>query len=380
MIPIYKPYHTVMSRKFAMDAVRSGWWSSRGIYIELVEKKLRELFGYNHIVLTCNGTAAVHLIALALKAKYPDVVGLFVPNNVYAAAWNPFLYPRQPYIFLPIDASLDTWNMDTSELETALTTFKWFTEKYALLVVHNISGIVNIPELKRKYPQTIIVEDNCEGFTGKHEGLYTGTQSFCSAVSFFGNKSLTAGEGGAFFTDDEEIYRYVACLHDQGYSSKRYIHNHLGYNYRMTNIQAAILFGQLMCIKDIQKKKKELFDYYRGELKDEVERGDLAFQKVEECCESSNWMFGVRVRKSNDYGIADRFFADKGIEVRPMFYPITEHPYITYIQSSVGVCRTENAKTLNKQCVLLPSYPEISERDREKVVKAVKEYAGGKHG
>jgi len=365
MVPVYKPYLPVLVKNYARDAINSGWISSKGIYVQLAEKKLRELFGYKYVILTSNGTTAMHLVAKALKYKHPNINSLYVPNNVYVAAWNAFLYDKDHYTLIPFDANLDTWCFDINSYKEYIENFGLQSKTHAMLVVHNISGIVNIPKLKRDYPELIIAEDNCEGFLGKHEGKYTGTESLCSAISFFGNKSVTAGEGGAFITNDEDIYLYIDRLHNQGLSQKRFIHNVLGYNYRMTNLQAAILFGQLMCIKDIVKKKKSLFDYYRSELKSE----DIEFQIPEEGCDLSNWMFGFRIHKQISYDKAELFFNDRGIEIRPMFYPINKHEYLKNITGIMDI-----ATRLNKECILLPSYPDISEKDREKVVSVTKKY------
>ena len=116
------------------------------------------------------------------------------------------------------------------------------------MIVHNIGNVIDVPMLKNRFPNTIFIEDNCEGFLGKYGDKYTGTDSFASSISFFGNKTLTSGEGGAFITNDCDVFEYINKIKSQGQSNEKFIHDVLGYNYRMTNVQAAILLGQLECI------------------------------------------------------------------------------------------------------------------------------------
>ena len=245
MIPIYKPYFTEQNLKHAYNAISSGWVSSQGEYLDLAKNKLKEILGCKYLILTNNGTTATHLLAIALKFKYPHITKIIVPNNVYVAAWNSFLYDKN-YELIPIDANLDTWNFDLSKIEEKLD------KNTAILIVHNVGNVVNVPQLKKQFPNTIVLEDNCEGFLGKYEDKYTGTESFASSISFFGNKTLTSGEGGAFITNDDEVFEFINTAKNQGQSEVKFIHNQLGYNYRMTNVQAAILYGQILDLNYIK--------------------------------------------------------------------------------------------------------------------------------
>ena len=256
MIPIYKPFFTEDNLKYAHKAIRSGWVSSHGEYLDLTKEKLKEITNYKKIILTNNGTSSTHLLALALKYKHPKIKKIIVPNNVYVAAWNSFLFDKN-YELIPIDCDLDTWNFDLSSIEKNLD------ENTAILVVHNIGNVINVPKLKLEFPNTVILEDNCEGFLGKYEGKFTGSDSLCSSISFFGNKTITSGEGGAFITSDDDVFEFINTTKNQGQSDIKFIHNILGYNYRMTNVQAAILYGQLCDLKEIQERKEFIFDEYK---------------------------------------------------------------------------------------------------------------------
>ena len=365
MIPIYKPYLPPNSLKYAHNALDSSWISSRGPYIQIVQEKLQELLKVKHALPLNNGTSACHLVAKALSKKLgPGVKNLLVPDNVYVAAWNAFLFD-QSYDLITVKTDVKTWNIDLNDLDKKILQHP----DAAVLIVHNIGNIINVPELQWKYPNTIFVEDNCEGLFGKYNGKNTGTECLASAISFFGNKNITTGEGGCFLTNDTELYEYVNCIQTQGQSKKRFIHDELGYNYRITNIQSALLVGQLEILPQILEMKEKVFSNYREAFKD---RKDLFMQKREFATEHANWMFGVRVI-GNDYEKAEQFFNARNIEIRQMFFPITSHNYLKD-NSAVIVDNCENADILNKECIILPSYPELGNKEQNYIIKTFEEY------
>lgn len=347
MIPIYKPYLTNENLKYSHDAINSGWISSQGQYLDIVKDRLKKEFNFERVILTNNGTTATHLMAIAIKYKYPHINKIIVPNNVYVAAWNSFLFDKN-FKLIPIDSNLNTWNFEESKLDSLID------ETTAVLIVHNIGNIINVPKLKLKFPKTIFIEDNCEGFTGKYDGLYTGTQSFASSISFFGNKTITSGEGGAFITNDEDVFEYINKVKSQGQSQEKFIHDVLGYNYRMTNVQAAILYGQLLDLEKIKKMKNYIFDEYFNNLKN---LDGVSFQFAEKNTVHSEWMFGIRLHNlsmSEKKQLELDLFKSQ-IETRPMFYTIKKHKHLTDL-----ICDTENSEILESQCLILPSFPELT--------------------
>jgi len=367
-IQIYKPYIPAVCSEYVVDAIKSGWISSSGKYVDLVQEVLCKKNKVKHVLLCNTGTAACHLMAKAVVNKFGGHFPgcLMVPNNVFVAAWNAWIYDLKPN-FIPMDADIDTWNIN---LKNKLSN-DWHDE-VVLLCVHNVGNIINIPKIKREYPKLHIIEDNCEGFLGKYEGEPTGSQSFASAISFFGNKTITCGEGGAFLTNDDEAYKHAKHLWGQGMTEKRYVHDELGYNYRLTNLQAAFLFGQLEFLPDIMDKKQKLFDYYRAELPSEF----VKTQKTEDGTQHSNWMMGVRVLGNSSYENVNSFMTDRGIEIRPMFYPMSTHKHLKkYSDTSKETVAT----LLSKECFMIPSHPEVTMEQREFVVKAVKEYSNKLH-
>lgn len=370
MIPVYKPYLPPTSLQYAHDALDSTWISSQGKYISALTERLQDIFHTKLIIPLNNGTSACHLVAKSLYRFAPpnshQKKKIIVPNNVYIAAWNAFLFDKD-YELIPVDANLETWNISMDGLDEAIKN----NPGADVLIVHNIGNVVNVPNLIQKYPGVNFVEDNCEGFLGEHSGIATGCASFASAASFFGNKNITSGEGGLFITTSESAYEYAKCVQGQGQSSTRFIHKELGYNYRMTNVQAAILYGQLECLQDILSLKREAFSKYRQAFKD---REEVRIQISEENTSSANWMFGIRVIGSS-YDAAQVYFASHGIEIRPMFYSIASHDHLRN-NSDVQSCSSTVADLLNKECFILPSYPGLTEEEQTYIINTVNNYIG----
>jgi len=365
MIPIYKPYLPSGSLKYAHEALDSTWLA-HGQYLQKTTEKLQDLLQVKYVLPVFNGTVATHLAAKILlrhekKSKFRKGY-LIVPNNVYVAAWNSFLFDNEFELY-PIDADINTWNFNLDKLDEAIKN----VINPSVLIVHNVGNIINVPELKRKYPHVVFVEDNCEGFLGKYESKYTGTESIASSISFFGNKNITCGEGGAVIVQNEDDYEYLKCIHGQGQSSVKFVHNHLGYNYRMTNIQAAILYGQLEILPEIVSKKQELFETYREYFDN---REEVKFQMIEDKTEHSNWMFGIRIIGS-EYKVAEQFFKDNGVEIRPMFYPMSVHKHLEWVAEDF---LEKNATMLNKECIILPSYPGLVTEEINHILNVTDKY------
>lgn len=374
MIPVYKPYLPPSSLKYAHEALDSTWISSQGKYLPMVTEKLKELTGSPYVLPLNNGTSACHLVAKSLSRicePSNSKKRIIVPNNVYAAAWNAFLFDQE-YELIPIDADLDTWNFDLVKLDTAIGKYP----EADVLIVHNVGNIINVPELQRKYPHVHFVEDNCEGFMGSYEDRPTGTACFASAASFFGNKNITSGEGGVFMTNFEDTYLHAKCIQGQGQSAKRFIHDKLGYNYRMTNVQAAILYGQLECLNEIWDLKRNIFENYRFAFKD---RQDIKIQTIPSNTTNANWMFGLRVPGQLCYEAAELYFKMHGIEIRPMFYSINEHAHLKNNPDIFQIDCT-NANLLNKECFILPSFPELTAKEQQYIIEQVNGYVRGVNG
>lgn len=384
-ICIYQPYLTPY-KKSALDAIESEWISNHGKYISLATNQLKETLQVNHVIpvgnnmnlhviLMANGTCATHCLFVALKYKYPHIQKIYVPNNCYVAVYNCVLmeYEKQNIEVLKINET--SWNMLEDE-EYLLS----LEPNSAIVIVHNLGGIVDVDRIKNIRPDLILVEDNCEGLFGKYNGKYTGTSPnvLCSSISFYGNKTITTGEGGAFITNDEEVYQYIKKVYSQGMSSVRYVHDTHAYNYRMTNIQSAFLYDQLNDLETILGMKRCVFEMYQNGLKGLIEEGKIRLQQVNENCERANWMFAIEfvnlelsIEECHQY-----FYEENGIEIRPFFYPIQSHHHL----SDIYVEENEKKKSekMNHSIVMFPSYPTLKRDDIEyilyKIGKFVQKY------
>lgn len=366
LIPIYEPNISKYSNS-AIDAIQSGWISNHGKYIKLTTDKMKEILGVKHIILMSNGTCATHCLFLSLKFKYPNITKIYVPNNCYVAAWNAVLmeYPKE--IIQVMNMDLDTWNIDTSE-----DYINSLDKDAAVLIVHNLGNIINVPRLKKLRPDLIFVEDNCEGLFGKYENIYSGTfeGTLCSSVSFYGNKIITTGEGGAFMTNDDDVYNYISKVYSQGLSTERYLHDTHAYNYRMTNIQAAFLYDQLNNIVNILKRKRDVFNNYGKLLEDLINEDKIKLFHKEQNTEPADWMFALRIvnnklPKKNIFEI----FKEYCIDTRPFFYPINCHNHLKDIKYNDDI-----PIILNKEVIMIPSYPDLTNEQQEHVVDGIKKF------
>lgn len=367
MINIYEPYLTKSSRKYLIDAYDSTWISSQGEYKNKSEELISKLLSVDKekLFLCSNGTSATHLCAIALRYKFPNIKRILVPNNVYVAAWNAFIM-NPVFELVPIKTDITTWNIDINDLRDKIK------KNDAVLIVHNAGNTINVPKLKRLYPKNIFIEDNCEGLFGKYENKLTGTSSFCSSFSFFGNKSVTSGEGGLFFCNDIETLRHVKKVHGQGMSKKRYVHDTLGYNYRMTNLQAAILLGQLEDHKEILERKTLIWERYTNNFKNEK---NILLQKSDNYTESAKWIFSCRIVKK-DFKSINQFMTSKNIEIRPMFYPMSTHDHL---KKYANIEEETSAKIINKECLMIPSHPKITLDTIDFISEKLIEYSRGKN-
>lgn len=359
MIPIYKPYLPKHILKYPKKAIDSTWVSSSGYFKEKLIEAFKEYFGVPYVILVNNGTSAVHLLSKATQYFFPKIKKIIVPNNVYVAAWNGFLYDRY-YKLIPVDSNVNTWNINLDYLYEEIKR----DSNVIFLAVHNLGNIIPLHSILKRYPDLKIIEDNCEGIFGKHNNVWSGTLSFCSAHSFFGNKTITSGEGGALFTKNFNVYKYLKKVHGQGQTHDKYIHNVLGYNYRMTNIQAALLYGQLINIDEIIERKKGVFNRYRF-LFDNCNFADI--QEIEKETVHSNWMFGIKFKKNINIKRVMKILKEKGIDTRPMFYPMSCHAHLKEFSAV-----EDNSKHLSERCIILPSYPELRRTEIDYIFEILK--------
>jgi len=353
MIPVYKPKIFAKMKQYVNEAIDSSWISSRGDFLTRASSKLSELTGVKYVLLTNNGTSATHLVSRCLYEFIKDYDRILIPSACYVAAYNSLIYDNKDGAKIEcVDLDEKTWNMKCDKV----------TDRDVVYAVHNLGNIIDVPKLIAT-TGCAAVEDNCEGLFGKYGNNYSGSKSLCSSASFYGNKSITTGEGGAFFTNDEEVYLYAKKLRSQGQSEIRFIHDELGYNYRMTNIQAAILLSQLESLDEILECKKRVFNRYKKNL-NSVE--NIRFQKVEKDTNHSYWMFGLWFENLDSYDTAKEYFQSVGIDTRPMFYPHSAHSHLDLKGD------TTSSVKVNNKVVVFPSYPDLRDEQVDYICEKIK--------
>ncbi len=361
MIRISDIYGIEKCRTYVNDVITSGWLTFTGKYVEECEKMLENILGVKHVLLTNNGTSATHCLIKSIKLHKPECKKIYVQNNCYIAVYNSILteFNNDEIEVLPIDS--ETWNLDLNYLDV-------IEKNAALMIVHNLGNILPIDKIKEVRRDIIIVEDNCEGFMGKYNDKYSGTDSLASSLSFYANKHITCGEGGAFITNNTDLYNKIVSFTRQGVSSKKYIHTMHAYNYRITNINAAILLSQLEQLNVILEKKKEIYDKYCNLLKDQEY---ISLQKIEDQTIHSNWIFGIKILKDIDYDEIEVYFKNFNIEIRPFFYDIYKSEYLKTIHR-------KETKTNDMSIILLPIYVNLKLSDVDYIVNIIKQFISEK--
>lgn len=367
LIPIYKPY--LSKYKISpIDAINSEWISNHGKYIELATNKLKDILNAKHVILMANGTVATHCLFISLRYKYPNITKIYVPNNVYVAVYNSALmeYDLSNLEILKINKT--TWNME-EDADYIMS----LEANSAIVIVHNLGGVIDVDRIKQLRPDIVLLEDNCEGLFGMYNGKYTGTSNslLCSSVSFYGNKTITTGEGGAFITNDTDLYEHMKRVYSQGMSNKRFVHDIHAYNYRMTNVEAAFLYEQLNDIECILNLKKCIFTNYKTLLHDEIQNNKIFIQSNHPNCMNANWMFAIGLTSNNKtIDELNTYFTENGIEIRPFFYPYYSHNHLKTITDKTGDWHVSH--TLNKEIIMLPSYPELTFEQQQYIVNKIK--------
>ena len=355
MIPVYEPWISDLEKAYAKQAIDSTWISSNGEFIAKAEKLFGEFLGTPHVIVANNGTTALHLCCRAAGMNEGDVV--LVPSCTYAATAFAPIYCGATIKY--VDSDPQTWNIDLDIVEKICK-----QEKVDFVIpVHLFGNPVDMPRLNRLSNEFgfTVIEDACESIGATIDGERTGKMSKLSAFSFYGNKTFTSGEGGAVVAQNAKLADFAKMLRGQGQSfDRRYWHLAVGYNYRMTNIQAAILCAQIERGEEILKEKKRVANKYKSIFQ---ESKSIEMQRVLTGHEHGSWMIVIKTQLNAEALAAE--LKKAGIDTRPMFYPLNEMPPLR----SKDI--TPVSKGLSERCLMLPSSPLLSDENIDFVCKNV---------
>ena len=320
-IPLAKPSFGPVEKKLVKKAMDTGWISSIGSFVEQFAREFARAVGVNYALPVANGTVALHLALITAGVGEGDEV--IVPALTFVASANAVTYTGAKPVFVDIEP--DTWNLDLGKVEAVIT-----KKTRAIMTVELYGHPVDFTAVKKlcRKHKLAFISDSAESLGSKYRGRPVGSQADVATFSFFGNKIVTTGEGGMLVTGSKKIYDTAKLYRDQGKNIKihPYFHPVIGYNYAMTNLQAAVGIGQLRRLKSFVRNKRRIADRYRQLLKDTP---GISFQKEQKFAQTNWWMFSILVDQkkfghSRDWLI--KHLAKKGIESRPFFYPLPELP------------------------------------------------------
>ncbi len=366
-IPVCEPLLLGNEQKYVSRSVEQGWISSSGPYVADFERKFAEHLGVGHAVTTCNGTTALHLALVAAGIGEGDEV--IVPTFTMIASASAVCQSGALPVF--VDCERDTWNLDVAALEAKIT-----PRTRAVMPVH----IYGLPcdmdpllALARKHGLRVI-EDAAEAIGSRYHGRACGALGDFGCFSFFANKVITTGEGGMVVTDDAalaEQLRYYKNLCFPLKGPRRYVHEHLGFNYRMPNTSAAIGLAQLERVDDYVARRRNNAARYDARLSGE--RGITTPVQLAGSI-NSYWMYSILIE--DDFGPnrdeVIRLLAERGIETRSFFVPM--HQQRALIDYGCDVSGAfPNAEWISPRGLYLPSGSGLTDAQLERVCQALLE-------
>lgn len=344
-IPIYQPCLLGNEKHYVGECLETNWISSKGRFIGEFEESFCRFTGSRHAVSVCNGTVALHLALVALGIGNGDEV--IVPTLTYIASVNAITYTGATPVF--VDSLRDTWQMDPQDVVRKLT-----KASRALLCVHVYGHPCDMKELLgiARDRDLFVIEDCAEAFGSRYQDVHVGNFGDIATYSFYGNKTITTGEGGMVVTNDRTLYERAVHFKGQGLASHReYWHDVVGYNYRMTNICAALGLAQLEQADSFLARKRQIVQWYREGLDGlpveiHLEIGDVRH---------SYWMVSILVENAGHRDLLRAYLAKEGIETRPVFFPVHTMPmYASRYE------RHPVADDIARRGINLPSFPGLS--------------------
>jgi perosamine synthetase len=364
MITVNTPLVAKNAQKYVSDCIKSGWLSSAGSYIDKFEKNFADFVKVKYAVTTTNGTASLHLAMTALEIGPGDEV--IVPDLTIISCALAVIYTGAKPVL--VDVEKDTGNIDPKKIEDKIT-----KKTKAIMVVHLYGHPANmdpILSLAKKYNLKII-EDAAEAHGAEYKGKIVGGLGTVGCFSFYGNKIITTGEGGMLVTNDETLYKRAKLLKDLAHSPKRrFVHEKIGFNYRLTNIQAALGTAQLEEVSSYIEKKRNMAKLYIEGLKDIPE---IELPKEMNYAKSVYWMFPILVSKNCPI-TRDQFrekLKNLGVDTRDFFYPLHDQPVLL----NLGLFKNEKypvTTDLSKRGFYIPSGLALTKKEITQVIKAIK--------
>jgi len=365
-IPICEPYLAGNEKKYVLEALETNWISSQGKYIESFEEVFASFCGTKYAIATTSGTTAIHLALAALGIGPGDEV--IVPSFTMMATTLPVIYTGATPVF--VDCCTDTWCMASEKIEENIT-----SRTKAILPVHiyghpcDMESIMGIADERG----IVVVEDAAEAHGAMQGTKRTGSFGKLGCFSFYSNKIITTGEGGMVVTDDDGLAERCRSLKNLAFlpdPARRFEHHEVGFNYRMTNIQAAIGLGQMEHAEELVERRRRNAMLYSERLREipgvtlPVERKD--YRNV-------YWMYGVLIPEDRAAGIIElrEGLRARGVDTRRFFLPMNRQPVLNKMGYG-STCLCPVAEDIYKRGILFPSGSGLTEDQIDHVVDSLK--------
>ena len=359
--------------KYIKECLDTGWVSSVGSYVTKFENMVAEFAGCRFGVATSNGTSALHIALMLAGVKSDDYV--LVPNLTFVASLNSIKYTGADPILMDVDRL--TWQMDldlleefleneTDEKDDQLFYIKNGRVIRCIMPVHVLGNMIDMErllQLAKKYKLKVI-EDATESLGTYYKQKHTGSFGLMGCFSFNGNKIITTGGGGVIVTDHEELAKKAKHLTTQAKSDAfEYLHDEIGYNYRLVNVLAAMGVAQMELLPSFIERKKEIDTFYRRELKGV---GDISFQKIEPGIDCNRWLFTIMTENQKQ---VLKTLNDHQMQSRPFWVPMNR---LKMFREDIYCQNEDNSNYIYQRCLSIPCSTNIKDEEMTGVVEQIK--------
>jgi perosamine synthetase len=364
MIPVNEPLLDGNEKKYLIECIETGWISSEGPFVKKLEEGMAKVAGRKHGVAVCNGSIALDIAVFALGIGPGDEV--ILPSFTIISCATAIT--RAGAVPVVVDSDPNSWNMDVGQIEEKIT-----PRTKAIMVVHIYGLPVDmdpVMELARKHGLKVI-EDSAEVIGQAYRGKPCGSFGDISTFSFYPNKHVTTGEGGMVLTDDDALAEKCRSLRNLCFGPKRFVHEEIGWNGRMSNLQAAVGVAQMERLGEFIVRKREIGRRY-NELLDGVDWLELPLPQTD-LAENIYWVYGVVLKDSVPFDAEEAMkrLGKLGIGTRPFFWPMHEQP----VFRRLGLFLNEEchvASRLARRGFYVPSGLALTDAQIEEVTKIVR--------
>jgi perosamine synthetase len=377
MIPLSVPYLNGNEWKYVKDCLDTGWISSAGSYVTQFEKQIASFVGAKYGIACMNGTVGLHIAQLLAGVTSEDYV--IAPNITFIATLNAIKYTGASPILIDVDPH--SWQMDLNLLENFLEEnvvireFQGVLQSYhkptnkrikAIMPVHvlgNMGEMNKLMEIASKYHLDVI-EDSTEALGSCYQKKHAGSFGKFGVFSFNGNKIISTGGGGVIVTNDEELAKKAKHLTTQAkVCSMEYIHDEIGYNYRLVNVLAAIGVAQMEEFPTLLESKRKMDHFYRTQLNGV---GDIVFQEVSDDVDANCWLFTFKTKYMRQLL---NFLNDNGVQSRPFWMPMNQ---LEMFKKDIFISNDNQSEQVYASSISIPSSAGISLEEMQTVVSKIK--------